>query len=85
LGIARTEKKEADNRIKVSVKEAISAGIQGAQSSWRLMGLVSGFLESNSGYRTVVTWKTKFNAHAGVYLFELADGFHDTRSSRDLA
>jgi hypothetical protein len=48
------------------------------------MGLVSEFLESIYGYRTVGSGRTKFNAVTRVFSFELVEYHHDTRSNREL-
>ena len=83
-GIVSIQAEEVETKIKVSVKEPIFAGIKGAQSSWWLMGLISGFLESIYGYRTVASGRTKFNADTRVFAFELVEYHHDTRSNREL-
>ncbi len=83
-GIVHIETKGAETKIKVSVKEPIFAGIQGAHSSWWLMGLVSGFVEAIYGYRTAVSGRTKFNAETKVFSFDLVEYHPDARSSREL-
>jgi hypothetical protein len=83
-GIVSVQAEEGETKVKVSVREPIFAGIQGSQSSWWLMGLVSEFLESIYGYRTVGSGRTKFNAVTRVFSFELVEYHHDTRSNREL-
>jgi len=83
-GIVGVEKKSKGAITKVTVREPIFAGIPGVTVSWWLMGLVSGFLESIYGNRTVVTGKSTYSAQNRAFAFELVDYNPDSRSNRDL-
>jgi predicted amino acid-binding ACT domain protein len=74
-----------DARTSVTVKQPIFGEIEGAKTSWWLMGLVSGFMEAIYGHRTVVSGRPSFVATTKIFKFELVEFSPDSRSNRQLA
>jgi predicted amino acid-binding ACT domain protein len=76
--------KDPGEKMRVTVREPIFAGIGEAKESWWLMGLASGFFEAIYGHRTVVVGRPSYDADKRVFSFELAEFSPDSRSNRDL-